>query len=54
MQHNLIDEYWLFVNPILLGAGIPLYKNIRDRVYLRLVELNPFSSGVIGLHYEKK
>ena len=54
MQHNLIDEYWLFVNPILLGAGIPLYKNIRDRVHLRLVESNPFSSGVIGLHYEKK
>ncbi len=54
MQYNLIDEYWLFVNPILLGAGIPLYKNIRDRVHLRLVESNPFSSGVIGLHYEKK
>lgn len=54
MQHNLIDEYWLFVNPILIGAGIPLFKKITEKVNLRLVKANVFSSGVIGLHYEKK
>lgn len=54
MQYNLIDEYWVFVNPILIGAGIPLFKNINDKVNLSLVRTHIFSSGVIGLHYEKK
>ncbi len=54
MQNNLIDEYWLFVNPILLGAGIPLFKSVSGRVHLKLVETKAFSSGVVGLHYEKK
>jgi len=53
MQHHLIDDYWLFVNPILIGTGIPLFKNINDKVNLNLVETKVFSSGVIGLHYEK-
>ena len=54
MQHNLIDEYWLFVNPLLLGAGIPSFKNIKDKINLRLLETNVLSSGVVGFHYEKK
>jgi dihydrofolate reductase len=52
MQYNLIDEYWLFVNPILLGNGIPLFKNINTRIHLKLIETKKFSSGVAGLHYE--
>jgi dihydrofolate reductase len=51
MQYNLIDEYWLFVNPILLGSGTPLFKNIADRVDLKLVEEAVFASGVVALHY---
>ena len=54
MQHDLIDEYWLFVNPILLGAGIPLFRNITDRVDLKPAESHMFSSGVVRLHYERK
>jgi dihydrofolate reductase len=54
MQNNLIDEYWIFVNPILIGGGIPLFKNINDKVNLSLKKTNVFLSGVIGLHYEKK
>lgn len=52
MQLNLIDEYWLFVNPIVLGEGIPLFKDIK-RKKLTLVKSNGFSSGVVCLHYEK-
>jgi dihydrofolate reductase len=54
MQYDLIDEYWLFLNPVLLGSGIPLFKNINESVNLRLADSAVFSSGVIGLHYEKK
>ncbi|NOT82429.1 MAG: dihydrofolate reductase [Gallionella sp.] len=54
MEENLIDEYWLFVNPILLGRGIPLFKNIKDRTALTLVKSKIFASGVVCLHYELK
>jgi dihydrofolate reductase len=54
MENDLIDEFWLFVNPVLLGEGIPLFKNIDGTVNLKLIESEIFSSGVAGLHYEKK
>jgi dihydrofolate reductase len=52
MQLNLIDEYWLFVNPILLGVGIPLFKNIPGKVNLKLIQSITFLSGVLGIHYK--
>jgi len=51
MHVNLIDEYWLFVNPIVLGTGVPLFKNIPGRVNLKFLESKVFSSGVVMLHY---
>ena len=54
LAENLIDEYWLFINPILLGQGIPLFKNIKDRTALTLVKSKLFDSGVLFLHYEVK
>jgi len=52
MSEGLIDEYWLFVNPVLIGKGIPLFKNVTDITKLKLIESKTFSSGVIALHYE--
>jgi dihydrofolate reductase len=54
LGYNLIDEFWLFVNPVLLGEGIPLFKNITVLTKLNLLETKTFASGVIALHYEKK
>jgi dihydrofolate reductase len=51
MEENLIDEYWLFVNPILLGNGIPLFKNIKTMTKLKLMSTRAFDSGVIGSNY---
>ena len=54
MQHDLIDDYRLFVNPVLLGTGIPMFAGIRELKQLRSVETKTFPSGVVGLHYELK
>lgn len=54
MAANLIDAYWLFVNPVLLGQGIPLFNDIKDRTALTLVTSKVFSSGVVCLHYNCK
>lgn len=50
---GLIDEFWLFVNPIILGHGMPLFKDVTTTTALRLVESKTFDCGVIALHYEK-
>jgi dihydrofolate reductase len=51
MQQTLIDGYWLFVNPIILGRGIPLFANIPEKVKLSLVTTRQFSCGVTELSY---
>ena len=51
MQLNLIDEYWLYINPVILGKGIRLFNNIQDQKNLKLLESKTFNAGVIGLHY---
>jgi len=53
MKEDLIDGYWLFVNPVLLGKGIPLFGEIGQVRRLRFVSSNTFPSGVICLYYEK-
>jgi hypothetical protein len=51
MQQHLIDGYWLFVNPIILGRGIPLSADIKDKINLKLLNTHRFASGAIELNY---
>jgi dihydrofolate reductase len=51
MQLNLIDGYWLFVNPIILGQGIPLFADVRDKIKLQLLSTRQFTCGVTELNY---
>ena len=51
IQQNLIDGYWLFVNPIILGQGIPLFVGIKDKIKLQLLNTRPFTCGVTELNY---
>jgi len=53
LNQGLIDEFWLFVNPIILGQGMPLFKNITGTTKLKFVESKTFTCGVIALHYAK-
>ena len=54
MHHDLVDEYWLFVNPVLLGNGIPMFRNITERQNMQLIESRKFKSGVVMMHLERK
>ncbi|MGZ3757075.1 MAG: dihydrofolate reductase family protein [Mucilaginibacter sp.] len=51
IQQNLIDGYWLFVNPIILGEGIPLFTGIHDKIKLKLLTTQQFTCGVTALDY---
>jgi dihydrofolate reductase len=53
-QLGLIDEYQLGVQPTVLGSGLPLFKNISDRVNLKLFRTKTFSCGAIMLYYERQ
>ena len=50
---GLIDQYWLFVNPVVVGTGTPLFKDVQSRQKLKLIETTTYATGVVGLHYEK-
>jgi dihydrofolate reductase len=49
---NLIDEYQLCVHPVIIGSGLPLFKNIDNIVILKLLKTKTFGSGAITLYYE--
>jgi dihydrofolate reductase len=51
-QLNLIDEYQLCVHPIVSGNGLPLFKNVKGRINLKLLKTKPFGSGAVTLYYE--
>jgi dihydrofolate reductase len=53
MQLGLIDEYWLYVHPVILGGGKPMFHQLHDKINLKLVETRTFGSGVVLLRYQR-
>ena len=53
LAKNLVDEIMLFVHPILLGSGIPLFLPLPEVTPLRLVRCVPYDNGLVQLHYMK-
>lgn len=51
---GLIDEYWLYVNPIILGNGKPMFAHLSDRINLKLIKTHRFVSGVVFLKLANK
>jgi dihydrofolate reductase len=52
-KHDLIDEYRIYVHPVLIGAGKPLFSPWDTRTDLRLVGTRVFGNGVVLLRYER-
>ena len=52
-QLGLIDEYWLYVHPVVLGGGKPMFRQLHDKINLQLVEIRIFGSGVVLLRYQR-
>ena len=49
---GLIDEYQLCVHPVIAGKGLVLFKDINDKITLKLLKTKSFGSGAIVLYYE--
>jgi dihydrofolate reductase len=54
LREGLVDEFWIFLNPILIGQGIPLFKDVPEITKLNLIETKTFACGVIALRYGKE
>lgn len=53
MKLGLIDEFRLFVRPIVLGGGKPYFPPLDQALNLRLVETRAFPGGVVLLRYDR-
>ena len=53
IQAGLVDEYQIFVQPIILGAGRPIYPALNEAVRLKLLETHTFHTGIVYLRYQR-
>jgi dihydrofolate reductase len=49
---GLIDEYHLFVNPVVLGNGMPIWKEIMERMKMKLIKTTVSNSGIVILCFQ--
>jgi dihydrofolate reductase len=49
---DVVDEYQLSVQPTVLGSGLPLFKNVTERIDLKLLKTKTFGCGAVTLYYE--
>ena len=54
MKLGLIDEYRLFVSPVVLGGGTPYFPALDERIDLELVETRTFGSRVVYVRYRRR
>ncbi|MGW7025284.1 dihydrofolate reductase family protein [Streptomyces decoyicus] len=53
MRHDLVDEYRIYVHPVLIGRGKPLFGPSDTKTDLRLAGTRTFGNGVVLLHYRR-
>jgi dihydrofolate reductase len=52
MNLGLVDEVWLSIHPIVLGAGKPLFKELKERKWLTLLDSKIYANGLVSLRYK--
>jgi dihydrofolate reductase len=53
MRLGIIDEVGLYVHPVILGGGKPMFQPLLERINLRLAETRAFGNGVVLLRYQR-
>ncbi len=53
LEHDLIDEFRIYVHPVLVGRGKPLFPQSGDRHRLELAGTRTFGNGVVLLHHRR-
>jgi dihydrofolate reductase len=53
IKAGLVDEYRLFVNPVVLGAGTSFFPALDERINLELLETRTFGTRVVYLRYRR-
>lgn len=51
IKYDLIDEYQLFINPVVIGNGMTIFKEREQKLNLKLVKATPFDCGIVALCY---
>jgi len=51
MALDLVDEYSVYIHPVILGGGKPMFPALREKINLHLLETHTFGSGVVMLRY---
>jgi dihydrofolate reductase len=54
IKEKLIDEFYLFVNPIVMGSGKTIFRDLKEIQKLKLIDSKVFDCGLVLLHYEAK
>ena len=54
IKEKLIDEFYLFINPVAIGNGMTIFKNLNEIQKYTLIESKAFENGKVLLHYEAK
>jgi dihydrofolate reductase len=54
INQRLIDEFHLFINPVAIGNGMPIFRELDSKQELKLVKSTSFACGIVVLHYEPK
>jgi dihydrofolate reductase len=52
VKQGLIDEYHFFINPVVLGNGMTIFKELNERLQLGLVKATTFACGIVVLFYQ--